>query len=269
MTQSLTLARQDLGFVRLITALFISYLITLDSHAQQTTDWKLSKMPAGLETDYALSALPPHLRAGATVYLLDPDKGYYIGRPGTNGFICYLGRTDWEWAKFRNDLVTPIGFDPEGARTMFPVDRDVAAMRASGLFSAQQIKDSVISRIQHGVYIAPARAGISYMLAPVMRVHTGDPGDETVETMQMPHYMFYAPYITDADAGTLPPSATEPFVSNTGSYVMGAGKGPHGFIIMAASEQTRVKILGEQKELLKRLAEYSPMFRVKDAMHMH
>ncbi|MHA4809013.1 hypothetical protein ACX0G9_12945 [Flavitalea flava] len=29
-------------------------------------------MPVSLETDFALSALPAHLREGATVYLLDP-----------------------------------------------------------------------------------------------------------------------------------------------------------------------------------------------------
>ncbi|HVW59670.1 MAG TPA: hypothetical protein VHC48_06540, partial [Puia sp.] len=52
--------------------------------------------PAGLETELALSALPPHLRAAATVYLLDPAKGYYIAQHGSNGFVCFIDRTDWE-----------------------------------------------------------------------------------------------------------------------------------------------------------------------------
>jgi hypothetical protein len=47
-------------------------------------------MPAALETDFALSALPTQLRDGATVYLLDPAKGYYMARKGSNGFICFV-----------------------------------------------------------------------------------------------------------------------------------------------------------------------------------
>jgi hypothetical protein len=256
--------------LRVIGLLCISYMLTtIRVIAQNKDDWKLDKMPVDLETDLALSSLPPHLRAGATVYLLDPDKGYYVGRQGTNGFICYIGRTDWEWAKFRNDLASPIAFDPEGARTIFPVDRDVADMRASGKFTAQAIKDTVISRIRNGVYIAPARAGLSYMLAPIMRVHTGDPGDENVETMEMPHYMFYAPYISNADVGTLATPGSGPFLLNTGSVVLGEGKGPHGFFIMTVKEKERTKILEDQKDLLKRLADYNPMYRVKEDMHMH
>ena len=63
-------------------------------NAQNTGSDRLEKMPVGLETDYALSALPPHLRSEATVYLLDPQRGFYIGRQGTNGFICFVSRTD-------------------------------------------------------------------------------------------------------------------------------------------------------------------------------
>jgi len=46
-------------FVRFIVAT----LVCLTSvFAQQTKSWLLDKMPADLETEYALSALPPHLR---------------------------------------------------------------------------------------------------------------------------------------------------------------------------------------------------------------
>ncbi|TMI77736.1 MAG: hypothetical protein E6H10_18425, partial [Bacteroidetes bacterium] len=115
---------------------------------QTSTDSKLQKWPVDLETDFALSALPPHLRSEATVYLLEPNKGFYIGRQGTNGFVCFVSRTEWEWADFRNDLATPISFDPEGAKTIVPVFLDVAALRASGKFTAEQVKDTVIERIK-------------------------------------------------------------------------------------------------------------------------
>ena len=245
---------------------FLSAPVT--SRAQSSADWKLDKMPADLETEFALSALPPHLRAGATVYLLDPDKGYYVARRGNSGFVCFVDRTDWEWGEFRKDVCAAMGYDPEGARTIFPVFRDVAAMRASGKFTARQVKDSMISRYSRGIYKAPKKEGISYMLAPVMRVYTGKPGDESVKTMNMPHYMFYASYVTGAEMGILNDSPRGPWLVNSGDAVFGKGKGPVGFIIMAAGDAETAKILADGKDLLKRLAAYSPYFKV-DGMAMH
>src|SRR6476659_1595875 len=114
--------------------LWILFIFTaaLQGLGQTKGDWKLEKMPADLETDFALSALPPQLRDATTVYLLDPDKGYYISRQGTNGFVCFIARTEWEWAEFRQDLATPISYDAEGGKTIMPVYLDVAAMHASG-----------------------------------------------------------------------------------------------------------------------------------------
>jgi hypothetical protein len=222
--------------------------------------WQLDKMPPNLETELALSALPPHLRAAATVYLLDPVKGYYVARRGSSGFICFIARTNWEWAEFRKDVFAPIAFDPEGARKLFPLYRDPAAMRASGKFTPQQIKDTMMSRIQRKIYRAPARAGISYMLAPVMRVYTGKPGNNNVMTMNMPHYMFYAPYITDADVGTVPNSPKGPWLLNSAN-------GPEGYLIMPADEEATAKIIADGKDLLKRLVDYSAYFKVDAAMH--
>jgi hypothetical protein len=126
-------------------ALLIILSVCSEGCAQKPADWELEKIPVDLETDFALSALPPHLRHDATVYLLEPKKGFYIAREGSNGFICFVSRTEWEWAEFRQDLAAPISYDAEGARTIFPVYLDVAAMRASGKFSARQIKDSVVA----------------------------------------------------------------------------------------------------------------------------
>src|SRR5580658_3643577 len=114
-------------------ALFLAAILssTAQSFAQKPADTKLEKMPAALETSYALSSLPPQLRPGATVYLLDPAKGYYVTHKGSNGFICFVMRTAWEWGEFRNDVITAISYDAEGARVIFPIYEDVAAMRAS------------------------------------------------------------------------------------------------------------------------------------------
>ncbi len=85
--------KHSLQFLICIT---LSYTV----FAQQMKGWQLDKMPAGLETDYALSSLPPHLRNKATVYLLDPMKCYYKTRQGTNGFFVFLKRTHWQCFEF-------------------------------------------------------------------------------------------------------------------------------------------------------------------------
>jgi len=249
------------GFRRALSVLVVLF-ISIQSFAQKTTDWQLEKMPVDLETDFALSCLPPQLRHNATVYLLDPQKGYYIAHKGTNGFICFVTRTEWEWAEFRKDIYTAISYDAEGTRTVFPVYLDVAAMRASGKFTALQIKNIVIDRIKKGTYKAPAKPGISYMLAPVMRTYPGNPDHHDVMTMNMPHYMFYAPYLTNADIGNIPNGQADgPVVINPGALFLGERKSPYGYTIIGAGAPEKAKIISENKGLLKRLADYRPYLK--------
>jgi hypothetical protein len=245
------------------TLFFFAILFSaVQSFAQKPADPKLDKMPADLETDFALSALPPQLRAGATVYLLDPAKGYYIARKGSNGFITFVMRTAWEWAEFRNDVVTAISYDAEGARTIFPIYQDEAAMRASGKFTALQARNIIIDKIKKGIYKAPARPGISYMLAPVMRTYPAKPDQHTVMTMHGPHYMFYAPYLTNADIGNLPDGQADgPFLVNPEAMFLGKTKAPYGYIIVLAGEKERAKIIADNKALLKRLEDYKSFMK--------
>lgn len=97
--------------------------------AQKIAEVKLEQIAGSAETDFALSALPPNLRAGATIYLLDIAKGYYIARTVTNHFISFVARTEWECGEFRKDLATPMSFDAGGARTFFRVYVDLSALR--------------------------------------------------------------------------------------------------------------------------------------------
>jgi hypothetical protein len=238
--------------------------------AQQSQNWRLEKMPVDLEADYALSSLPPHLRHDATVYLLDPEKGYYVFQQGSNGYICFVSRTEWEWDEFRDDICTAISYDAEGARSIFPVYIDVAAMRSTGKYSAIQIRDSIIFRIQTGVYKAPSKPGISYMLAPVMRVIPGNPPKVKVPiTVTMPHYMLYAPYLAEENA-RFRQGTDGLMLGNPDNAILGDGKGPHGYVIIPATEKEKAIIIEDGKELIKRLASYKSYFvSLPDSSHAH
>lgn len=244
--------------------------ISAQSFAQGISGWRLEKMPVDLETDYALSALPPHLRSDATVYLLDPEKGYYVGRQGSNGYICFISRTEWEWSEFRDDVCTPISYDAEGARSIFPIYLAVAAMRASGKYQAAQIKDTIMDRINAGMYKAPSKPGISYMLAPVMRVYPAGPDVKQPITISMPHYMLYAPpYLADANS-RYKPGTDGLILANPDNAIFGDGKAPDGYIIIPASEKEKAVIVEDGKELLQRLAAYKAYFKTEPGnMHHH
>ena len=248
--------------------LLLSLFISSQNFAQKTTDWQLDKMPVDLETDYALSSLPVDLCNDATVYLLDPQKGYYVGRQGSNGYICFVERTDWEWSEFRDDVCTPISYDAEGAKSIFPVYMDVAAMRASGKFSATQIRDSIIRGINTGVYKAPSKPGISYMLAPVMRVYPAGPDVNEPITVSMPHYMLYAPYLSEKNA-RYKQGTKGLFLANPDNAILGDGKGPFGYVIIPASETEKAVIVEDGKDLLKRLAAYRSYFKTETGSGHH
>jgi hypothetical protein len=252
----------------LVIVLF-AMLHGMQIYGQDTTGWDLEKMPVALESDFALSALPPLLRIEATVYLLDPRVGYYVSHQGTNGYICFISRTEWEWAEFRKDLAIPMSFDAEGSRSIFPVYSDVAQMRASGKRTATQIKDSVIARILTGVYKAPSKPGMSYMLAPIMRAYKASPDNNLVNTVMGPHYMLYAPYLSDSN--TRYQANTEGLMlANPGNMLLGKGKGPFGYIIIGTSDSEKTVIEEQEKDLVNRLGAYKDYFKTEPAgMHHH
>jgi len=234
---------------------------------QANQDWLLEKMPPDLEADFALSSLPPRLRDHATVYLLDPRKGYYIARQGNNGFSAFVDRTEWERAKFVQDTYAAISFDDEGTKTHLPVHLAVAEMRASGKYSAAQIKDIIIKRVKDGTYQSPSRTGISYMLSPLLRTYD----DNKIVNLMLPHYMFYAPRVENSDFGGQ--------WDGHGPFAIGSTEGldkEHSifnFIIIPAGENEKAAIVEANKDLLRRLAEYKSFLAVAigpgPATHKH
>jgi hypothetical protein len=120
------------------------------------------------------------------------------------------------------------------------------------LFVALAIKDSIAARYARGLYKAPAKPGISYMLAPIMRTYVGEDNNRHIGTFSMPHYMFYAPYMTAADIGGNSPSG--------GPIVIGDGKYPEGYIIIPAGVMEKAQMMTENAPLLRRLIAYRSYF---------
>jgi len=227
--------------------------------AQKSQDWLLEKMPPDLEMAYALSSLPPRLQDGATVYLLDPKKGYYVAKQGKNGFSAFVMRTQWEIAEFHPDAYTAISYDPEGSRVYLPAFFAVAEMRASGKYTATQIRDTIVRRVKTGIYKAPSRTGISYMLCPLSRTVV----DGGLVNEVMPHYMFYAPGVDDQDVGgKWEGGRSYPFAVNSGP-LLDKEHSIYNLIIFPAGEMEKAKIIEDNKDLLRRLADYKPYFKIR------
>jgi len=149
------------------------------------------ELPEALENRFALSAAPSHLRENATVYLLDPAKGYVLSRRGTNSISCIVVRSDWQWANqpFRDDIFWPVCYDSEGSKTLLQDYLYAAELRARGM-DAKQVHEEVTKKFGTASYPNPTRTGVAYMIAPIMRGYTSAPEPAR---MNMPHYMFYAP----------------------------------------------------------------------------
>src|SRR5262245_65445768 len=84
---------------------------------------RIEPLPPDLEIQLALSALPRHLRDDATVYILNPAKGFEIARNGTDDFHAFVARTgddsfrgSWPLAEYRSDILYPVAFDRVGSR---------------------------------------------------------------------------------------------------------------------------------------------------------
>src|SRR5215218_1531057 len=109
-----------------LLAMALGVLLSLTSGAQTqpaSSTPELDPLPRDLEIQLALSALPRHLRDDATVYVLNPTKGFEVAQQGTNGFHAFVARTgddtfrgSWPFRAYRNDILYPISFDEAGAK---------------------------------------------------------------------------------------------------------------------------------------------------------
>jgi len=217
----------------------------------------LAGMPRDLEIKYALSALPPHLRTGADVYVLDPAKGYVVARQGTNGFSCFVARTEYSREHFGNNVFVPVGYDSEGSKSYMRVYFDVARLRIEGKLSPEELKQLMQKRLTDGTYKSPARPGVAYMVAPIMTGYAG-PGSKEVITMSMPHLMFYAPNMAPADFGAGPPRGTYPYILDPG---------PLGYMIVNIGQTEKANIVRESENLLNELCAFRAELCISHTQH--
>ena len=233
-------------------------LAGISAAPRQATNTTIEQMPAKLETQFALSALPPAMREQATVHLLDPKKGYQLARRGTSGVTCLVERTAWERADFRSDIYVPLCYDAAGAETFLKVIMDAVTLRIQGMNPAA-LKAEIESRYKNKTYRTPERAGLSYMIAPVMR--TWMMPDWNVHTMASPHLMFYAPNLADADIGAVP-SATVSY-----PFIFKEGIAEQGYMIQLIGEAEKAKIVADEKTLLDELCAYRDVLCLSSKVH--
>lgn len=211
---------------------------------------KIEPLPRDLEIQLALSALPPHLRDGATVYVLNPARGFEVARQGTNGFHAFVARTgddtfrgSWPLTEYRDDILYPISFDKAGAKAQMRVFFDAAQMQARGT-PPRKLKKIIQERYKAGFYEAPERAGVSYMLSPVLRTYFNPDESDLVVTANYPHVMYYAPNVSSEDIGAGQLGGMEPFVILHGR---------HGYMIQALGLTERAAINKGYEQMLARL----------------
>jgi hypothetical protein len=204
----------------------VESVIVVDAHLP-TQSQRL--LPREQEIELALKAGPVHLRNNATVYAFGKN-GYEKVRAGTNGFNCLVNR---DGTQNGSQSVYPTCWDPEGSRTILPVMLRVGELLAQQK-SAAEIKRDIEKGFEQGRFHSPAKAGLAYMLAGDVKfdAKTGTLSDDTFP----PHYMFYAPGVTNADIG-MSKEATTPGLPFVYSGYSGGTK--TGYIIVMAGQFVR------------------------------
>ena len=250
-----------------IIALLVGLLFSITSSAQISGEKakKIAPLPRDLEIQLALSSLPPHLRDNATVYVLNPDKGFEVVRKGTNGFSALVARTGddamrgaWPLTEYPSDILYPISWDQAGAKAQLRVFLDIAEMQAKGT-PPEELKKIIQERYKTGFYKAPERAGVSYMLSPILRTYVNPEQNGNVATSNVPHVMHYAPNVSNTDVGGAHPTPEQlGYYSQHGRWPDSPNPfvilhGPHGYFVQFLGVSERDAINKEYTDMLARL----------------
>jgi|SRR5579871_1798289 len=252
-----------------LAAVMLGVLLYLTASAQDRRLVKgsaiIDPLPRDLEMQLALSALPRHLRDNATVYVLNPAKGFEVARKGTNGFHAFVARIgddtfrgSWPLRAYRDDILYPISFDEAGAKANMRVFFDAAEMQAKGT-PPEELKKMIQERYKTHYYKPPERAGVSYMMSPILRTYVNSEENEEVCTTIVPHVMHYVPNVSPEAVGAATPAPDElryfcehgHYRNNPDPFVI--FHGAHGYMIQFLGVTEREAIHKEYGGTLERL----------------
>jgi hypothetical protein len=248
----------------MILGLLASLMAAAQNGALGKEGNKVQPLPRDLEMQLALSALPAPLRDSATVYVLNPQKGFEVARKGTNGFHAFVARTGddaiqgtWPLTKYRDDILYPVSFDSAGTQAGMRDFFDIAELQAQGT-PPEQLKHLIQERYKTGYYKPPKAAGCSYMLSPILRTYVNPDANDDVVTASVPHVMCYAPNVTTKELGVVPaPDQLNDFIQHghwsVTPYPFVIHQGPHGYMVHIRAAADRTAIDQSYKEMLARL----------------
>ena len=207
-----------------LAALTIFYAFNTTPSARKIAQRLQERLTRDQEIELALSAAPIHLRAQATVYVLEEGK-YVKVREGSNGFSCLVVR-------FGN-MVAPYAYDQEGSETLMLADFRRAELVRQGK-TLQEAQSILAGEFKSGKLSAPRRAGVAYMLSPEFVRYDTKTGEKT--PVFPPHVMFYAPYVSNADIGARPEHVGSP----DHVYILNEG-GPAAMFIVVPKSNPAMK----------------------------
>jgi hypothetical protein len=152
----------------------------------------------------AESAAPPEISGKATVYVLE-RSGYVKVRDGENGFSCFVDR--------QTPLnLEPTCFDAEGSATTLNARIFAEECRAKSE-PEDRINAEIEAGYKSGKFLAPRKPGVVYMMSDSGVLYIAE---KNLLIHIPPHLMFYAPYATDKDIGSPPPTANMPHLIRAG-----------------------------------------------------
>lgn len=209
--------KQGLKQAWMLTVCLIALSALAQAQNSEATKWPLVERER--EIAWALSGGPEHLRADAGVYVLQRG-GYVRVRESRNGFNCLVNRVA--------NITAPQCYDAEGSETNMKADMRRVELIEQGK-SAAEASQIIKEEYRTGKLLAPRKPGITYMLSEEF-VQTAPKTGERKQVF-VPHLMFYAPYLKNADIGAQP----EHHNSHDHPFVLGEGT-PGAYIIVVPKD---------------------------------
>ena len=114
-------------------------------------------------------------------------------------------------------------------------------------------------------YKAPERTGVSYTLSPILRTYVNPEESDDVRTANLPHVMYYAPYVSNEDIGGTPPSIQFDGyrMKVRGFYPFVIMPGPYGYMIQFLDLTERAAINKEYENMLGSLCQIKEVWCLK------